>query len=132
LVVHRVKLVAGNLKLLFLGFCAGSASLIVPIFVGEIAEDRVRGMLCSGFQLMVTLGNATVYVLGTYIDWQWLAFVCGMIPLFGLVLMVFVPPSPTYLLSKDRRVDAITALMRLRGTKSYQKVEKEFETVRYQ
>jgi MFS family permease len=112
-----------------LGFCAGAASLIVPIYVGEIAEDKIRGLLCSCFQVMVTLGNLTVYVLGTYVTWQWLAFVCGLIQLFGLALMVFVPSSPTYLLSKNRTIDAVGSLMSLRGTKSYQDIEHEFDMV---
>jgi len=78
---------------------------------------------------MVTLGNASVYIAGAYIDWQWLAFSCGMVPLVGLILMVFTPASPTYLLSRGRVHDAIGALMSLRGAKYFKQVQSEFEQV---
>jgi MFS family permease len=113
-----------------IGFCAGAASLVVPIYIGEIAQDDVRGMLSSGFQLMVTIGNLFGYILGTFVDWQMLAAVCGVFPLIGFMLMVWIPRSPRYLLAKGQPVEASAALMWLRGAKSVEQIDAELKSVR--
>ncbi|XP_021957140.1 facilitated trehalose transporter Tret1-2 homolog [Folsomia candida] len=111
------------------GFCAGTASLIVPIYISEISDDLHRGFLCSLFQLSSTVGNFFVYVVGTVLDWQWLAFVCGLVPLVGLLFIAAVPSTPTYLLSKGSLDDALHSLMWLRGTKTPSDVQVELNAI---
>lgn len=112
-----------------LGFCAGAASLVVPIYIGEVAEDRIRGMLSSGFQLMVTMGNLFIYTAGTFLNWQWLATVCAAFPLLGGILMMWIPKSPRFLLSKGKQPQASKALMWLRGASSPHDVQNELNSV---
>lgn len=112
-----------------IGFCAGSISLVVPIFLGELAEDRIRGFLGSSFQIQVTSGNLFVYVLGKYLNWQWLAFSCSLVVLIGILLMSFVPASPRFLLSKGNYFAAARSLAWLRGAKSISQIEDELQSV---
>jgi len=111
------------------GFCAGAASLVVPIYIGEVAEDRIRGMLSSGFQLMVTMGNLFGYVLGTFANWQCLAAVCAGFPLLGAILMIWIPRSPRFLLSRGKVPEATSALVWLRGAACPEDVEDELSAV---
>lgn len=111
------------------GFCAGSASMAVPVFLGEIAEDNIRGFLGSSFQFQVAAGNLFVYVLGKFINWQWLALSCSIVILAGLILMAIVPPSPRFLLSKGRFYDAARALVWLRGAVAVDQIENELNSV---
>jgi SP family facilitated glucose transporter-like MFS transporter 8 len=49
--------------LLKAGFCAGAFSLAAPVYISEIAENRIRGTVASLFQLMLVLGILFTYVL---------------------------------------------------------------------
>lgn len=55
---------AWNLVLarLFLGIAIGVSSFAVPLYIAEISPAKVRGMLVSMFQLMVTIGVLVSYL----------------------------------------------------------------------
>lgn len=112
-----------------IGFCGGSFSLAAPVFIGETAEDSIRGALGSGFQLMCVNGILFVYVVGAFVNWQWLSVICGVVPLVLLAAMIFIPESPRYLLMKGKNAEASKALCWLRGATSSQEVEDELRIV---
>jgi len=107
------------------GFTGGGFSLVAPVYIGETAEDSVRGALGSGFQLMVVLGILFVNVIGLGPNWQWISMICGFVPLVFLIAMVFVQESPRYLLMKGKRAEASRALCWFRKKNSSQDVEQE-------
>lgn len=75
----------------FLGICCGGFCVAAPIYIGEIAQKDIRGILGSFFQLMITIGILFVYAVGAGVNVMWLSIICGIIPLvFGAVFM-FVP-----------------------------------------
>ncbi|XP_041098556.1 solute carrier family 2, facilitated glucose transporter member 8 isoform X2 [Polyodon spathula] len=97
------------------GLASGMTSLIVPLYIAETAHTRVRGMLGSCVQLMVVTGIMGAYIAGLVLDWRWLAVVCSVPPALMLVLMCFMPETPRYLLTQNRRAEACAALRFLRG-----------------
>lgn len=44
------------LLLLFLGFCSGVYATAAPIFTAEMADVSIRGTLCAGFDMMISVG----------------------------------------------------------------------------
>lgn len=38
------------------GFCGGSMTLIIPIYVGETCEDKIRGTMSTMLSVFLTLG----------------------------------------------------------------------------
>jgi MFS family permease len=74
---------------------------------------------------MVTLGIFTSYIVGTLVSWHWLALVTSFVPIVLAVLLVFVPESPRYLLSRGRTKEAAEALRWLRGGTSVKQVQEE-------
>ena len=75
----------------------------------------MRGALGSVFQLAVTVGILLAYVIGVLCRWRWVAFV-GAIPSALLVIMMFpMPETPRWYLGKNRRSEALCALLWLRG-----------------
>jgi hypothetical protein len=70
--------------------------------------------------------------LGTFADWQWLALICGFVPLIFLISMIFVQESPRYLLMKGKNADASQSLCWFRKKTSSQDVEDELRMVRHE
>jgi sugar porter (SP) family MFS transporter len=101
-----------------LGLAIGIASMIVPVYIAEIAPPRVRGALVSLQQFMITVGIMVSYLVSYAFSgsgaWRWMLGV-GMIPaVILLVGMLPLPESPRWLLAKDRRQDALGVLRRIR------------------
>ena len=101
-----------------LGLAIGIASMIVPVYIAEIAPPRVRGALVSLQQFMITVGIMVSYLVSYAFSgsgaWRWMLGV-GMIPAAILFVgMLPLPESPRWLLAKDRRQDALSALHRIR------------------
>ena len=64
------------------GLMMGMVLVSVPLYVAEISSTDMRGLLGSAFQLGITIGNLATFLLGSYVNWQWLAVVA--IALTGL------------------------------------------------
>lgn len=97
------------------GLASGVTSLVVPLYISEMAHERVRGMLGSCVQLMVVLGIMGVYLAGLFLDWRWLAICSSIPPTLLMVCMCFMPETPRFLLSQGKRREAEEALRFLRG-----------------
>lgn len=97
------------------GVASGVTSLVVPLYISEMAHERVRGLLGSCVQLMVVLGIMGVYLAGLYLDWRWLAICSSIPPTLLMVCMCFMPETPRFLLSQGKRREAEEVLRFLRG-----------------
>lgn len=92
-----------------LGIAGGAFCVAAPMYTGEIAQKEIRGTLGSFFQLMITGGILFVYAIGAGLDVMWMSIVCGLLPLIFGVIFVFMPESPTYLVSNMRVIVYIKA-----------------------
>ncbi|XP_063051107.1 solute carrier family 2, facilitated glucose transporter member 8 [Engraulis encrasicolus] len=97
------------------GLASGVTSLVVPLYISEMAHERVRGTMGSCVQLMVVTGIMGAYVGGLFLGWRWLAVCSSVPPALMLVLMCFMPETPHFLLAQGRRAEAQEALRFLRG-----------------
>jgi len=101
-----------------IGLAIGSASMIVPLYIGEIVPPRVRGGLVSLNQLAITVGILSSYLIdyglsGTG-NWR-LMFGLAAIPAAALFLgMLFQTESPHWLIRQGREDDARAVLRRVR------------------
>ncbi|XP_058985056.1 facilitated trehalose transporter Tret1-2 homolog isoform X1 [Musca domestica] len=98
-----------------LGISGGAFCVTAPMYTGEIAQKEIRGTLGSFFQLMITAGILFVYAIGAGLDVFWMSVVCGLLPLVFGAIFVFMPESPTYLVSKNKNESAIKSIQWLRG-----------------
>ena len=108
-----------------LGLGVGLASLIVPLYIAEIAPPDSRGGLVSLNQLMITIGILLSYIVGVLFTpiegWRWM-FAVAVIPAVILgVGMFFLPESPRWLVKNGKLTKARLVLARSR-------VESEVET----
>lgn len=100
------------------GFSAGLLSGTAPTYVVEISIISIRGFLGACFQLCVTIGILMVYVVGAFIDWNYLAGIAAVPTLLMAILMFFMPETPSWLISHNKRSEAEQSLKSLRGAGS--------------
>ena len=98
------------------GLGTGGVFTVLPMYVGEISDDSLRGSLSSMLQLFVTFGLLFSYACGPYLNLATFNLVCAVVPVSFLVLMfVFVPESPYYLIAAGKEDEAEDALGKFRG-----------------
>lgn len=108
-----------------LGLGVGLASLIVPLYIAEIAPPDTRGALVSLNQLMITIGILLSYIVGvafTPIEgWRYM-FAVAVVPALILGIGMFtLPESPRWLV-KNGKLDKARSVLLL------SRVEADVET----
>jgi MFS transporter, SP family, xylose:H+ symportor len=112
------------------GIGVGLASMLSPMYIAEIAPANVRGKLVSWNQFAIIFGMLVIYFVNLIIarrgneawliseGWRWM-FLSGVIPsgLF-LLLLMFVPETPRYLVMKGQEDKALKVLNKISGEKT--------------
>jgi sugar porter (SP) family MFS transporter len=101
-----------------IGLAVGSASMVVPMYIGEAAPPESRGRLVSFNQLALSTGILLSYLVDYALsgsgDWR-LMFGVACVPAALLFLgMLFQPESPVWLVTRGRTAEARRVLGRLR------------------
>ena len=101
-----------------LGLAVGAASLIVPLYLAEVAPTEIRGAVASLNQLMIVTGILIAYIANSALAgaeaWRWMIGL-AVVPSALLFLgMLFMPETPRWLVSKDREEEAREVLRRTR------------------
>lgn len=81
------------------------------------------------------VGMVLVFTIGKWVHWRVLAGCCTVFPVLSMVLLFFIPESPSWLVTQGRLVEARKALQWLRGadfdiTEELDKLEKSFRVTR--
>jgi SP family xylose:H+ symportor-like MFS transporter len=109
------------------GIGVGIASMISPMYIAEIAPPKIRGKLVSWNQFAIIFGMLVIYFVNYFIaksgdqawldgiGWRWM-FASETIPaaLF-LVLLIFVPETPRFMVMKNQDDKALSVLQKLNG-----------------
>uniref|UniRef100_W4VSE3 Putative sugar transporter n=1 Tax=Phaedon cochleariae TaxID=80249 RepID=W4VSE3_PHACE len=137
ILAYVLNIIATNVYYFFLsrflcGLGVGIVFTSIPMYVGEIADDEVRGSLGAFMQLFIVIGLLFSYVFGPYLTVKIFNVVLLVPPVaFVLLFLFFVPESPYYLIQTDKTEEAEQALMKLRGS-GRNVVQKEAELIRQQ
>ncbi|RPD45242.1 MFS transporter [Hymenobacter sediminis] len=103
------------------GLAIGLASLLVPLYIAEIAPARIRGLLVTLNQLAIVTGILLAYVASYYLSglgldsWRWMFASAAVPSLLFMVTLLLVPESPRWLLGQGREAEAVGTLTRLNG-----------------
>lgn len=87
----------------------------IPIYLGEIASDSIRGSIGTLVTVMGKLGILMQYSIGPYVSIEVMAWLSLSTPVLFFVCFIFMPESPYYLVSKRKYVKAHASLKWLRG-----------------
>jgi SP family xylose:H+ symportor-like MFS transporter len=123
---------AGSLSELVLfrivgGFGIGAASMLSPLYIAEISPAHMRGRMVSYNQLAIVSGMLIVYFVNyaiqrggttdwnTATGWRWM-FGSGALPaVLFLVLLLWVPESPRWLVRRRQDGKALQVLTKISG-----------------
>jgi len=121
------------------GIGVGIASMISPMYIAEIAPAKIRGKLVSFNQFAIIFGMLVIYFINYFIakqgneewltteGWRWMFF-SGAIPAgIFLILLIFVPETPRYLVMNGKDDKALKVLNKIAGPENAPAILKEIK-----
>ncbi|MDR6785305.1 SP family arabinose:H+ symporter-like MFS transporter [Pedobacter africanus] len=110
------------------GIGVGVASIVVPLYISEIAPAAIRGRLVTCYQLAITVGILLAYISNSlllnysahqtsagfsdlidliYVKevWRGMFSIGGLLAILFLIGLFFVPESPRWLHRKENRLE---------------------------
>lgn len=101
----------------FAGMAKGIAFAVVPIYLAEIADVKIRGALSTMFIGFLNIGMFYDYILGAYVSYKALNIANIIIPIVFSICFYYVPESPYFLAMKNKEKKAIKSLAKYRQLK---------------
>src|SRR5262245_22061353 len=113
------------------GLAIGSASVLAPMYISELAPARLRGRLASLQQMAIVLGLFGAFVSNDVIAkiaggaeatlwlgapaWRWMFWMEALPSAAFLLGVLFIPESPRFLVRTGKRDDARRIFARIGG-----------------
>jgi MFS transporter, SP family, sugar:H+ symporter len=113
------------------GLGVGAASILCPAYISEVTPARSRGRLASLQQVMIitgltgaflgnyflakAAGNSTATLWLGYPAWRWMFWMQVIPAAVFLIMLLVIPESPRFLVSRGRLQEAEKVLTRIAG-----------------
>lgn len=102
-----------------LGLAIGVATFAAPLYLAEVAPERIRGAMISTYQLMITVGILVAFLSDSVLSysgaWRWMLGIIAIPGTLFLLGVLVLPDSPRWLFMRGRRDEAMRVLHRLRN-----------------
>jgi len=115
------------------GMAVGTASLVSPMYVAEVAPPKLRGRLGTLYQLSIVTGILVSFSVNYVLrgagpdNWRYM-FMSGVIPsILFLALLLRAPETPRFLFKTGRRAKALAIMERIAGREIAQFEMKEIQ-----
>lgn len=88
------------------GLGVGASSVVAPMYISEISPANKRGQLTALFQFNIVVGIMIAYVSNYFIggaggdNWRWMLGVEAFPAFLFIIMILFVPRSPRWLIVK--------------------------------
>ncbi|XP_056643806.1 facilitated trehalose transporter Tret1-like [Diorhabda sublineata] len=103
------------------GFAGIASSLMwcsLPMYIGEVASPKVRGVWGTTLTSSVFVGQFFVNVIGSYFDAATTSYIFLPVPILFFIFFTFMPESPYFHLMKQNEEAARRSLMFLTRKKN--------------
>ncbi|KAJ5763090.1 hypothetical protein N7533_001771 [Penicillium manginii] len=100
------------------GLGVGSAAMIVPLYIAEVAPAKYRGRMISLDNLSITTGQLVSYGIGAAFanvneGWRYMAAIGAVPAVILCFLLPFCPESPRQLIYHKKRDEAAKVIARI-------------------
>ncbi|XP_037876890.1 uncharacterized protein LOC101737798 [Bombyx mori] len=113
---------------IFQGISVGIGGSVGSILIGEYTSPRYRGPFIAAVPTAILVGILISHTFGMFYGWHDLSSVLLFFSLPGLVVAVFSPESPSFLVTKGRYDECRKVFRWLRGTDEDNELETMIET----
>ncbi|XP_015379721.1 PREDICTED: facilitated trehalose transporter Tret1-2 homolog isoform X1 [Diuraphis noxia] len=96
------------------GIGVGALCAVIPSYIGEIAESRMRGRLGTIFQLFIVVGILYSYISGAFMKYLPFCIACAFWVILHFIGVLCIPESPYHLMNINDHVGAAASLQILR------------------
>ncbi|XP_018900034.2 facilitated trehalose transporter Tret1 isoform X4 [Bemisia tabaci] len=100
-------------------------------YISEITHPNYRGVLTSYSTSFVTVGFLLVYALGLVTNWRNVALISASTPVLAIIVLLMIPETPIWLMSKGRSEEALQSLQWLRGWTTKEAVQEEYTKLQF-
>ncbi|CDR42115.1 CYFA0S08e03796g1_1 [Cyberlindnera fabianii] len=126
-----VSLVFGRLVI---GLAVGAASMVVPVYISEVAPSKKRGRLLVLNSCTTTGGQFLANVMAYLIannenNWRLMFFFSAIPPVIFLLTVGFIPESPRYLVLKQDYSGAEKAVSRLYPNATHSQIRSKIVSI---
>ena len=115
------------------GLGVGASTIAAPAYISEIAPAKDRGRLVAFYQFNIVLGILMAF-LSNYLlndvgenSWRWMMGVQAIPSVIYLLLIISIPESPRWLLSKFKNEEARSVLQIMGQEADYENMKDEIE-----
>lgn len=100
------------------GTAVGSASFVVPLYIGELAPGPWRGRMVVVSSLFITGGQVVAYIIGwgfstTVHGWRWMVGIGALPAMVQFGMLFFMPETPRWLVRAGKKEKARRVLRRV-------------------
>lgn len=108
---------------ILLGLAVGGASIVVPVYLSELAPHEIRGSISGRNEVAIVTGQLAAFVINAIIGnvwghidgiWRVMFAICAVPAVCLFIGMLRMPESPRWLVEHDRHADALAVLMTVR------------------
>ena len=102
------------------GLAIGGASLIVPLYISELAPTHMRGRLVTTSIAFVTGGQVVAYLIGWLFSnvpsgWRWMVGLGAVPAVIQFFALIFMPETPRWLAKAEQEDEARRVLAKVYG-----------------
>ncbi|KAM0152329.1 hypothetical protein ACHAPG_007735 [Botrytis cinerea] len=105
------------------GFAVGAGSFVAPLYISELAPTMWRGRLVVLNVLFITLGQVVAYIVGwAFVEWgsletgwRWMVGLGAVPAAVQILVMLFMPETPRWLVQVGRADEGRSVLTRVFG-----------------
>lgn len=106
------------------GLAIGAASMIVPLYIAELAPSSLRGRLTTVQLLLITGGQAVAYIVGWGFStvpqgWRWMVGLGGLPAIVQMIMLAFMPETPRFLVRDGKEQTARHVLENVYGKRQF-------------
>ncbi|CAH0018738.1 unnamed protein product [Clonostachys rhizophaga] len=117
------------------GFGVGSAAMIVPLYLAEIAPAKFRGRMIGFNNTSITGGQVISYAIGAafaYVPhgWRYMVGIGGLPSVILACLLPFCPESPRQLAAHGKFDEARAVIARIYKNATEEMVDAKLETIK--